>query len=131
MNDGLDENGFETFGTKQTQTPTTSSSVLGCYIKTQPQSQGKPRSFVVNRRGFISGGINRGLVPYMLPDDQWMDSLNMVFDYDRAKALPGKQTVDQLVADMTNLQSGPVDDSVCSVINQGPPVVTSATITEG
>ena len=63
----------------------------------------------------MKGGVNRGMPGYLLKEDEWHDSRNFVFDYDRAKVLAARQTVDTLVADTTNLQAGSLDMSVCVV----------------
>lgn len=103
MNDGIDSNGFETFDApKPTSGSATTSSVIGLYGKPHVPDQTpgrRPKSFVINRRTFIKGGINTGMPPYLLKEDQWSDCRNFVFDFEKAKALPGRHTVDQLVAD--------------------------------
>ncbi len=84
-----------------------SEGVIGVYGQPVPPPTQRPKSLMVNPRGFIRGGINKGIPPYLLPADQWLDSWNMVFDFDRARALPPRRLVDTFVASPTELQAMP------------------------
>lgn len=90
---------------KQASSPVSSTEVLGMYTKPAQQQGGKRKSIIVNRRSFIRGGVNKGTPAYLLKHDQWSDSLNMVFDYDKARALPAFQTVDAFIATPSDLPS--------------------------
>lgn len=78
-----------------------SDSLLGAYSKPQPQFDRRIKGGYINPRSFIPGGVNKGMPPYLLTMDQWLDSQNMVFDFDRAKAIPARKVVDILVATPT------------------------------
>lgn len=70
----------------------------------------------------MKGGVNKGMPAYLLKEDEWSDSKNFIFDYDRAKMVGPRQTVDQLVADGTNLYPSSINVSVCVGRSVPPPV---------
>jgi hypothetical protein len=89
-------------------------SVAGSYAGQQVPPQ--PRGTMINDRSFIKGGINKETPAYLLKDDEWFDSWNMVFDFEKAKALPARRTDLTLVADDTNLlPAGDIDTSLCII----------------
>lgn len=91
-------------------------SVAGIYSQEAPAPQTKRKSLFVNQRSFTKGGINRGFPPYLLGEDEWFDSMNMIFDFEKARSIPARRNEVTLQADVTNLKpAGDIDTSLCII----------------